>query len=140
MDATDVSRGVEKIPIPLASPEDLADASDFVVRQGIYGVFINLSEYLGHMMGHFVGICPEVRARRIIQKEGELSCTGICRVPTQVYQGCHISVKISGKSIVFSRPGKCQGILKFVREKGNFGEYQGKLTCVREKLNFQVYA
>ena len=39
----------------------------------------------------------------------------------------------------FSRSGKCQGILKSVREKLNFGKCHGKLTCVREKLNFQVY-
>ena len=39
----------------------------------------------------------------------------------------------------FSRSGKCQGILKFVREKLNFGNCHGKLTCVREKLNFHVY-
>ena len=39
----------------------------------------------------------------------------------------------------FSRSWKCQGILKFVREKLNFGKCHGKLTSVREKLNFQVY-
>ena len=36
----------------------------------------------------------------------------------------------------FSRSGKCQGILKFVREKMNFKKCHGKLTCVREKFNF----
>ena len=39
----------------------------------------------------------------------------------------------------FSRSGKCQGILKFAREKMKFRKCHGKLTCVREKLNFQVH-
>ena len=56
----------------------------------------------------------------------------LCRVATR--QG-----KVREK-LFFSRSGKCQGILKFVREKLNFGKCHGKLTCVREKLNFQVYS
>ena len=31
MDASDISRGVEKIPIPLACTDDLPETSDFVV-------------------------------------------------------------------------------------------------------------
>ena len=91
------------------------------------------------MMGHFVGICPEVGARRIIQKEGELSLASAESQRRSIRVATYLG-KYQGKVLFFSRPGKCQGILKFVREKWNFGEYQGKLTCVREKLNFQVYA
>ena len=35
---------------------------------------------------------------------------------------------VSEKFYFFSSSGKCQGILKFVREKLNFGKCQGKLT------------
>ena len=62
---------------------------------------------------------------------GPGTCLSLSRVATR--QG-----KVREK-LFFSRSGKCQGILKFVREKMNFEKCHGKLTCVREKLNFQVY-
>ena len=45
---------------------------------------------------------------------------------TCVLQGCHVSGKSQGKNKIFSRSGKCQGILK--KMSGNFGH----LTNVRE--------
>ena len=39
-----------------------------------------------------------------------------------------MSGKSQGKNAFFSRSGKRQGILEFVREKLNFEKYQGKLT------------
>ena len=49
--------------------------------------------------------------------------------PCNVDHGCHRSGNGQGKK-TSSRPGKCQGILFWVRENWNFEEKSGKIEIV----------